>query len=70
MILKFEDDIWATGPHYEYINSDRIFRIRLNKKRIKIYMYPAIFNCIYVGRTKHNMEELKKLDKDIKYMEE
>ena len=61
MMLKLEDDIYATNPCHEYINSDKIFRVRLTKKRIRIYKAPTIFNHIYVGRTKHNMEELKKI---------
>jgi len=62
VMLKFEDDIWNTNASYEYINSERIFRIRIRRKRIKIYMYPSTFNYIYIGKTKHNIEELKKIN--------
>jgi len=65
MILKFEDDIYTTGPRHEYINSDKIFRIRLTRKRIRIYTHTGAFSYIFVGRTEHNMNELKKLDKEI-----
>ena len=65
MILKFEDYVYAVGHKHEYINSDKIWRIRLKRKRIYIYLSPSAFSYIYVGRTKHNMDELKKLDAKI-----
>ena len=64
MILKFEDSIWNVGPSYEYINSDRIFRIRLTRKRIRIYFNSSFWSMIYFERTENNMNELKKLEKE------
>ena len=66
MILKFEDFVYAGGPSQEYINSDRIFRIRLTRKRIRIYFSSNAFSYVFVERNTHNMNELKKLDKEIK----
>ena len=66
MILKFEDFVYARGPSQEYINSDRIFRIRLSRKRIRIYFSSSPFSYVFVERNEHNMNELKKLDKEIK----
>jgi hypothetical protein len=66
MILKLEDYVWAVGPSHEYINSDKIKRIRILKKRIKIYF--NTWNYIYVGNTEHNKKELKKLDERITWL--
>jgi hypothetical protein len=65
MILKLEDDVYAFGASYEYVNTDNIFRIVITRKRIKIYSKGIFLSCVYVGKTKHNMKELKKLDKDM-----
>jgi len=65
MILKFEDYVFTTGPSYEYINSDHISRIRITRKRIKIYLNNHLYDYIFVGKTKHNMDELKKIRSDI-----
>lgn len=65
MILKLEDEVYAFGAEYEYINSDTIDRIRLTRKRIYIWLVGKIFS-IYVRRTKHNMKELQRLDTEIK----
>lgn len=64
MILKLEDGVFGIGSKYEYINSDNITRIRLTPKRIRIWVTGKMTNY-YVGRTKHNMEELHQLDKEI-----
>ena len=64
MILKLEDDIFNSGPESEYINSEKIKRIRIGKKRIRIYLEGTIL-YIYVGITKHNVEEFKKIGVEI-----
>ena len=65
MMLKFEDFVYVGGPSQEYINSDRIFRIRLTRKRIRIYFSSSPFSYVFVEKNSHNMNELKKLDKEI-----
>jgi hypothetical protein len=67
MLLKFEDDIFNYGASYEYINSEQIIRIRLLRKRIRIYLLGFRKNYIFIGRTKHNMDELKKICGEIEY---
>jgi len=62
VMLKLEDYIWNTGPKYEYVNSDKICRIRFTRKRIRIYFYPSMFGYIYVAKTKHNLDELENID--------
>ena len=62
VMLKFEDYIFNTGPKYEYINSEKIFRVRFTRKKIKIYAYPSLFGYIFVAKTKHNLKELEKID--------
>ena len=66
MILKLEDQVLNYGASFEYINSDCIFRIRIKRKRIKIYY--GSYSYIFVGRTEHNMNELKKLDSCIDWL--
>ena len=58
-MLQFEDYIYGTGPKYEYINSEKIFRIRFARKRIRIYLGPSSLMYIYVEKNKHNMKELE-----------
>ena len=65
MWLKLEDDVFNNGPSYEYVNSDRITRIRLTKKRIRLYT--STFSYIFVGRTKWNMREIKKLNPEMEW---
>lgn len=64
MILKFEDYIYDVGSKYEYIDSSQIIRIRIKRKRIYIYL-TSLWNAVYIPSNKHNMEELKKIDKDV-----
>jgi len=67
--LKFEDEIWNIGPKYEYINSDLIRRIRITRKRIRFYFKDRIFGYIYVGKTRNNLEELKKINQNLGFWE-
>jgi len=62
VMLKLEDYIWNSGPKYEYLNSEKIFRIRMMRKRIRIYYFPGIFSYIYVAKTKYNLMELGKIE--------
>jgi hypothetical protein len=65
MILKLEEVVRPFGRTHEYINSERIFRVALLRKRIKIYYNANPFAYIYVGKTEHNIKQLKKWDKNI-----
>jgi len=65
MWLKLEDFVYNNNPSYEYVNSDRITRIRLTKKRIRLYT--SMLSYIYVGRTKWNMKEIKKLNPEMEW---
>lgn len=59
-MLKFEDQVFNIGPSFEYINPEKISRIRLTRKRIRIYLKSQL-NYIYVERTEKNMKELEKV---------
>jgi len=65
MLLKFEDYIFAGGPTHEYINTDLILRVRLSRKRIRLYYRGSIFGYIFIARTKNNMDELRKWDNEL-----
>lgn len=62
MFLILEDYVWGIGSKHEVINSRNICRIRISRKRIKIWTINHRWNYIYVGKTKHNMDELKKIE--------
>ena len=61
MFLSFEDYVWNLGPNNEIINSKNICRIRVGRKRIRIWMNYSSWNYVFIGKTEHNLRELKKL---------
>jgi len=67
MIAKFEECVRPFGVVYEYVNMDNVFKIIIGRKRIKLYTHANPFFYVYVGKTEHNLRQLRKFDKNIEW---